>query len=157
MEHTRKKLFSINRHIRIRWRTNKGMYNCECWNVSDGLSTYAMSLNIVLPICETLFSKPAYFHQYWENQIVKSLEFADCVDRRSSLQVDIFIGSDYYWLLGSSELVKKGSCAKESTGLLTAIHTKLGWLLFGLVLASDHTQILASHVTTHMLRVDAQQ
>ena len=73
----------------------------------------------------------------------KSLDFEDHSDRRSTLRVDVLIGSDYYW-----ELVA-GSVCRSAAGP-TAIHTKLGWVLS----ASNNSQCLANLVTTHMLRVD---
>lgn len=49
---------------------------------------------------------------------------ADISDGTSSFEVDILIGSDYYWSLVTGE-VHRGT-----TGPI-AIHTKLGWVLSG--------------------------
>ena len=51
-------------------------------------------------------------------------ELADWADQGSILEVDILIGSDYYWN------IVIGAVSKGAYGP-TAIHTKLRWVLSG--------------------------
>lgn len=53
------------------------------------------------------------------------LELADWVGQGSGLEVDVLIGSDYYWYLVT------GSVVPKEYGGPTAIHTKLEWVLSG--------------------------
>ena len=125
---------------------------CAIVNVGMCLRGYPpmpLSLYVVPTICEPLVSQPIATC-IEKISSFKGLEFADRADGSSSLQVDILVGSDYYW-----ELVT-GSVCRSKHGPI-AIHTKLGWVLSGPMLASNHTRCLASLVTTHVLRVDAQQ
>lgn len=74
-----------------------------------------LSLYVVPTICEPVVSQPitAVIQQ---NPKLRELDLADFSHGSSSLQVDVLIGSDYYW-----ELVTGGICRGE--GGLIAIHT----------------------------------
>ena len=62
----------------------------------------------------------------------------------------MLIGSDYYW-----DLVTGSVCRGD--GGLTAVHTKLGWVLSGPTSVKDSVQCSTHLTTTHVLRADAQQ
>ena len=61
----------------------------------------------------------------------------------------MLIGSDYYW-----DLVTGSIC--KGDGGLTAVHTKLGWVLSGPASAQDSVQCLMNLIITHVLRADTQ-
>jgi len=78
-----------------------------------------------------------------------SLDLADYSDGEASLEVDVLIGSDYYWHL------IMGGVSRGVHGPV-AIHTKLGWVLSGSASTEGLTNCSTNLVTTHVLRVDAQ-
>ena len=59
-----------------------------------------LSLYVVPMICEPLVSQPIAACAK-ENQHLASLDLADYSESDQSLEVDILIGSDYYWDLVS--------------------------------------------------------
>lgn len=99
-------------------------------------------------ICELLISQPIDVC-FKQNPQFTSLELADWADQRSRLEVDILIGSDYYW-----DIIT-GAVSKTNGGP-TAIHTKLGWVLSGPIAVGSLNWISTNLVTTHVLRIDAQ-
>ena len=109
----------------------------------------SLSLYVVPTICEALMSQ-RIATCIEKTKPFKGLDFADYVDGDSSLKVHILIGSDYYW-----ELVTGSVCRNEHGP--TAIYTKLGWVLSGPTPASSRSRCSTNLVTTHVLRVDAQQ
>ena len=66
------------------------------------------------------------------------------------MEVDILVGSDYYWELATGEV------CRGSSGPI-AIHTKLGWVLSGPTNSMDLPESSVNLVTTHVLRVDSQE
>ena len=125
---------------------------CEVVNVGmclRGYSPMLVSLYVVPTICDPLVNQPIATC-IEKTTSFKSLDFADYSDGKSSLRVDILIGSGYYW-----ELVTGSVCRSERGP--TAIHTKVGWVLSGPTLATSLSQCSANLVTTHVLQVDTQQ
>ena len=110
-----------------------------------GHPSITVSLFVVPIICDPLISQP------WtsQNPHLNRLELADWAYQESTLEVDILIGSDYYWELVTGE-VSKSICGP------TAIHTKLGWVFSGPIAVGDLNQCSTNLVTTHVLRVDTQ-
>ena len=113
-----------------------------------GYSPMSLSLYVVPTICDPLVKQPIVTC-IEKTSSFKGLEFADYSDGKSSLQVDVLIGSDYYW-----ELVTGSVCRSEQGP--TAIHTKLGWVLSGPMPSTSDSRCSANLVTTHVLRVDAE-
>ena len=113
-----------------------------------GYSPMPLALYVVPTICDPLVSQPIATCIENTNSF-KGLEFAGYSDGKSSLQVNVLIGSDYYW-----ELVTGSVCRSEYGP--TAIHTKLGWVLSGHMPATSNSRSSANLVTTHVLRVDAE-
>ena len=107
-----------------------------------------LSLFVIPMICEPLIGQPI---SVCVNQIphLTGLELADWAGQGSKLEVDVLIGSDYYW-----DLVT-GAVSKGTNGP-TAIHTKLGWVLSGPIVVKGPNQCSTNLVTTHVLRIDAQ-
>ena len=113
-----------------------------------GYPPMQLSLYVVPMICEPLVSQPIAACAK-ENQHLASLDLADFSESDQGLEVDILIGSDYYW-----DLVTGGVC-RGSNGP-TAIHTKLGWVLSGPTRSREVDHCSMNLVTTHVLRVDTQ-
>ena len=84
-----------------------------------------------------------------ESQHLATLDLADYADGDTSLEVDMLIGSDYYWHLVT------GGVSRGTHGPV-AVHTKLGWVLSGPASSAELTQSATNLVTTHVLRIDAQ-
>ena len=73
-----------------------------------------------------------------------SLDLADYSESEHSLEVDVFVGSDYYW-----DLVT-GGLSRGSNGP-SAIHTKFGWVLSGPTHSKELDHCCVNLVTTHVL------
>ena len=83
-------------------------------------------------------------------QHLSDFELADSGDGTTELEVDMLIGSDYYWRLVTGRVVRgpKGP---------TAVETRLGWVLSGPVEGEVQDETVVNFVTTrstHSLRVD---
>lgn len=111
-------------------------------------SPLRLSLYVVPMICEPLVSQPIATCVA-ESQHLASLELADHADGETNLDVDVLVGSDYYWHLVT------GGVSRGTQGPV-AIHTKLGWVLSGPASAAELTHSSTNLVTTHVLRADAQ-
>ena len=94
-------------------------------------------------ICEPLVNQPitACIER---NPKFEGMDLADCSDGSAALHIDVLIGSDYYW-----DLVTGSIC--KGDGGLTAIHTKLGWVLSGPVSTRGPVQCSMNLSTTHVL------
>lgn len=97
-------------------------------------------------ICEPLATPPVslcisrYDH-------LADLDLADPSDGSSAIEIDVLIGSDYYWMLAT------GNVSHGSEGPV-AMETKLGWVLSGPSHACDPSYSL---LTAHTLRVGCQE
>ena len=117
--------------------------------VGKGYPHMQLSLYVVPITCEPLISQPIAACAR-ENRHLVSSELADYSESDHRLDVDILVGSDYYW-----ELVTGGVCHGSSGP--TAIHTKLGWVLSGPTHSKGADHCSTNLATTHILRVDTQQ
>ena len=88
-----------------------------------GYPPMSLSLYVVPTICEPMVCQPISACAQ-QSKAFSGLDLADHSDGEDSLQVDMLIGSDYYWYL-----VTVSVCKIESGP--TAVHTKLGWVLSG--------------------------
>ena len=100
-------------------------------------------------ICEPLVAQPISFCVEKYNHLAR-LELADSSNGASAMEVDVLIGSDYYWEFAT------GKTIRGESGPI-AIHTRLGWILSGPVPSTETGRSSVSLVTTHTLRVDTQQ
>ena len=81
-----------------------------------------------------------------DNASFAGLRLADHCSEGETLNVDILVGSDYYWNLVTGHTIR-------GTQGPTAIHTKLGWVLSGPVCCGDPGRQQSSNlVTTHVLK-----
>ena len=116
--------------------------------LKDG-SLLELSLLVMPIICEPLTGQPIassvdmYPH-------LATLNLADDSTGDSTMEIDILIGSDYYW-----ELVTGETC-RGSNGPI-AIHTRLGWVLSGPTSSGMATQSSVNLITTHILRADTRE
>ena len=135
----------------------EGSQNCEVVRVgmkTRGGSDIVLVLFAVPLICEPLASQrisrcaERYYH-------LSQLNLADPPNSETQLEVDVLIGSDYYWELATGEVLR------GERGGPVAINTKLGWVLSGPAPDIESHQasvsLVAAHpITTHTLRVDSQ-
>ncbi len=105
-----------------------------------------LSLFDVPTICEPLEGQPITLcaRQY---DHLSQLELADASDGGSQMQVDLLIGSDYYWELATGEV-------RRGIGGPIAIRTRLGWVLSGPTMSWHPSQSSLSLINTHTLRVE---
>lgn len=115
--------------------------------VTREYSHLSLSLFVVPMICEPLTSQPISAC-IEENKDLASLDFADPADTSSGLEVDILIGSDYYWSLVTGEI-----CHSDNGPI--AIRTRLGWVLSGPTSLGTPEASSVNLITTHVLRADA--
>ena len=111
-------------------------------------SPLCLSLYVVPMICETSVSQPIATCVA-ESRHLASLDPADYSDSEASLEVDVLIGSDYYWHLVT------GGVSRGIHGPV-AIHTSLSWVLSGPASTEELTNCSTNLVTTHILRFNAQ-
>lgn len=81
-------------------------------------------------------------------QHLSGLDLADPPSTEAVMEVDILIGSDYYWNFTT------GAIRRGDNGPV-AIHTSLGWVLSGMISASADQDSSLSFLVTHTLRTDA--
>ncbi len=108
----------VDRNVR---RDQGGVKDLSSGIKINGVSTMQLSLFAVQMICEPLVSQSvtasAEMHRHFA-----SLDLVDCSHGESITDVNVLIGSDYYWNLVTGD-VHHGSSGP------TAIHTRLGFCL----------------------------
>ena len=77
---------------------------------------------------------------------LEGLELADSVHDKSELEVDLLVGSDFYWQLMTGR-VQKGEAGP------TAIESHLGWILSGPSISTNAHSVSANLTQTHVLRI----
>ena len=117
-------------------------------NLRDGKSLEMSFLSVTL-ICEPIANQPIALAIENCNEFA-SLELADSSLGDDNLEVDILIGSDQYYKLVTGEVIQ------QCNGL-TAIHTRLGWVLSGPVHGLSQEISSVNLVSTHALKVDGYQ
>lgn len=152
-ERTRKKLKLPavgTETIQISTFGNSGSSSQTCDVVSLGVKTNNGGTSevtaLVVPlICSHLASQPITASRESHEHLL-GLELADSADGSDNLEVDVLIGSDWYWSLVTGRVIRR------KTGP-TAVHTKVGWILSG-----PATKQVAVNLTlsspTHTLKVD---
>ena len=104
----------------------------------------------MLHICDPLTAQPISLRAELFTHL-NSLELADSPRDDTHLEVDILVGSYHYWELTTGKTVH----GSES---LSAIHTKLGWVLSGPAPLHPTMRLLQPSkrlITAHTLRIDA--
>ena len=115
-----------------------------CFTLNDG-RTRQFTLYAVPNICEPLTCQPIAFCQ--ENfEHLSGLSLADTTDECDRLEIDILLGSDYYWTLLTGE-VRRGPSGP------VGVQTELGWVLSGPVgtPTQEHNK---TTLFTHTLHVE---
>ena len=106
-------------------------------------TTFEMSLFTVPFICEPLSTQSitcaieTYSH-------LSNLELADPPSGDEELNIDILIGSEYYWKLVTGEVIR-------GDGGPTAVHTKLGWVLSGPLLGIPQQNVSINLISILMI------
>ena len=136
--------------IQISTFGNSGSSSQTCDVVSLGVKTNNGGMSevtaLVVPlICSHLASQPITASRESHEHLL-GLELADSANGSDNLEVDVLIGSDWYWSLVTGRVIRR------KTGP-TAVHTKVGWILSG-----PATKQVAVNLTlsspTHTLKVD---
>ena len=136
--------------LRIKTFGNVVNSECLCDVVQLAVETkdYA-TLNItalVVPvICNPLTSQPIR-HTQESYEHLTGLELADSAGASDTLDVDVLIGSDWYWNLVTGRIIRGRSGP-------IAIHTKVGWVLSG---PTNHQEVTVNLTltSTHALKID---
>ena len=129
---------------------SKREQNCVCDLVKLGLTTKdgtskQLTLFTVPIICEPIACQPISICCNDFDHLA-GMDLADYSDGNECLDVDILIGSDQYWELVTGE-TRRGNSGP------VAICTKLGWVLSGPTASNTTTDVPASCLVTHSLRV----
>lgn len=119
--------------------------------MGGGLTLYVEGYSVP-SICSPLsqqkieFAETSYDH-------LSSLELANSSMGAAELQIDILIGSDFYWQFTT------GETRRGRPGGPVAIGTHLGWVLSGPVHEPQQTPVESSVYlnSTHMLRLDTEE
>ena len=101
-------------------------------------------------ICQSLQGQPVN-QVVDDNACFSGLRLADYCAEGETLNVDILVGSDYYWTLVTGHTIR-------GTRGPTALHTKLGWVLSGPVsYGNPGDQQRSNLVTAHVLKCATEQ
>ena len=137
--------------LRINTFGDTATYDSSCDVVQVDLETKDYGIlqitALVVPvICDPLTSQPISRSQKCYDHLV-DLELADTADATDALEIDMLIGSDWYWNLATGMVVRGRSGP-------IAIHTKVGWVLSG---PTDHQDITVNltFTSTCALKIDA--
>jgi hypothetical protein len=115
-------------------------------NVCTKLGTnQRLELFVVPHICDPLMHQPVSM----SSKKYSHLSQLDLADPSSGemLEVDLLIGSDFYWEFMTGETIRGQSGP-------VAVKTTLGWVLSGPVETTGHLKSTASLITTHTLRAE---
>ena len=121
---------------------------CELVHVAIRLrSSHKQNLELVVVphICDPLTVQPINLSSRMYNHLTQ-LDLADTFHAEMPLDIDMLIGSDFYWDLVTGETIR-GQCGP------VAINTKLGWVLSGPAETDGRDKLTAS-LTTHTLQVN---
>ena len=126
--------------LRIKTFGNTESYDSACDVVELALDTkdhgtLKITALVVPAICHPLTSQPISRSQECYDHFI-GLELADSADASDALEVDILIGSDWYWSLATGRVIKGRSGP-------IAVHTKVGWVLSG---PTNHRSQSHSHI-----------
>ena len=104
-----------------------------------------LTLLTVSYICEPLSIQPTSLCPEIYDHL-SHLELADASDGSTPMEVDLLIGSDYYWQLMTGEI----RCGEDGP---VALHTKFGWVLSDPTAAASQEMSAVNLITTHILQV----
>ena len=111
-------------------------------------TTFEVSLFAIPFICEPLSIQPITCVTEKYSQL-SNLELADYSSGNEELNIDILIGSEYYWRLVTGEVIRGDDGS-------TAVHTKPGWVLSGPVVGIPLQGSSINLISTHSLKVGTQ-
>ena len=111
----------------------------------DGAMIYVTAL-VVPIVCDPVCHQPVSLTQRTYDYL-SGLDLADSSTSGAELDIDVLIGSDYYWTLVTGRILRNQDGP-------TAIHTRLGWILPGPTVASDvmdQTDTIVNLISSHSL------
>ena len=132
--------------------TESTLQECDvvqvCLECPDGLKMFLNGYSVPI-ICSPITSQHIGFAQSYYPHLRK-LPLADFANGDEPLEVDILLGSDYYWSLVIGQPVRG-----ESNRGPTAVKTRLGYVLNGPVDVPNRGRATNSSVnTTHLMKVE---
>ena len=107
-----------------------------------------LTLFTVPHICDPLSAQPISLCAETCSHLLQ-LDLADTSDGETLMEIDVLIGSDYYWQLTTGKVLRGDSGP-------VAIHTRLGWVLSGPTTLTGHPMPAVSLIATHTLRIDSE-
>lgn len=124
-----------------------------CGVVRVGMKTHRgpdieLTLLTVPYICEPLSVQPISLCQESFDHLSR-LELADNSDGTIPMEVDILVGSDYYWRLMTGD-IRRGEDGP------VALYSRFGWVLSGPMSIARQEMSAVNLITTHTLRVDVE-
>ena len=111
----------------------------------DGAMIYITAL-VVPVVCDPVCHQPVSLTQGTYDYL-SGLDLADSSTSGADLDIDVLVGSDYYWMLVT------GRVSWNQDGP-TAIHTRLGWILSGPngpIEVMDQTDTFVNLISSHTL------
>ena len=109
----------------------------------DGAMIYITAL-VVPVVCDPVCHQPVSLTQGIYDYL-SGLDLADSSTSGADLDIDVLVGSDYYWTLVTGRVLRNQDGP-------TAIHTRLGWILSGPTGPTevmDQTDICYSHLSSY--------
>jgi hypothetical protein len=112
--------------LRIKTFGNTATYNSSCDVVRLALETkdhgtLTITALVVPVICNPLTSQSISSSRECYDHLI-GIDLADSADASDALEVDVLIGSDWYWNLATGRIIRGRSGP-------IAIHTKIGWVI----------------------------
>ena len=108
----------------------------------DGEVFYLSAL-VVPVVCDPVCCQPVSLTQSTYDYL-SELDLADSSISGNKLDIDVLIGSDYYWMLVTGRVLRNQDGP-------TAIHSRLGWILSGPTdvssLSGTFVNLILSHST----------
>ena len=107
-----------------------------------------LTLFTVPHICDPLSAQPISLCAETCSDLLQ-LDLADTSDGETLMEIDVLIGSDYYWQLTTGKVLRGDSGP-------VAIHTRLGWVLSGPTTLTGRPMPAVSLIATHTLRINSE-
>ena len=136
--------------LRIKTFGSTEGHDTTCEAVDLGLvakdgETLRLTALVVPFICNPLTSQPINHARNHYDHLLE-IDLADSASIGDTLEVDVLIGSDFYWSLVTGR-VRRGRSGPM------AIHTKVGWILSGPI-DRQEVSVNLTLTATHALRID---
>ena len=136
---------STHQDVWISWRARFNLWGSWPWPYHKGLWSFEGDHTSCLVYCTSLAYQPTNYSRNPYDHLL-GIKLVDSADIEDVLEVDMLIGSDFYWSLVTG-IVWWGRSGPM------AVHTKLEWILSGPV-DWQEASVYPTLTATHMLRID---